>query len=123
MRRLASRVRSPLPTLRALRDEARAAVEAHDGDTGEAGNPADLARFSQLCRVLSQREGAVARAEAADSALEAAAASGQDVWYIGYNKDMAQEFINDCAKWARAARLSRPARTRPVWAPIRRRGL
>lgn len=39
-------------------------------------------------------------AEAADSALEAAAASGQDVWYIGYNKDMAIEFILDVAQWA-----------------------
>lgn len=39
-------------------------------------------------------------AEAADAALEAAAASGQDVWYIGYNKDMAIEFILDVAQWA-----------------------
>ena len=39
-------------------------------------------------------------AEAADSALEAAASSGQDVWYIGYNKDMAIEFILDVAQWA-----------------------
>ena len=24
---------------------------------------------------------------------------GDDVWYIGYNKDMAEEFIGDCADW------------------------
>lgn len=37
--------------------------------------------------------------EAADDALLAASASGMDVWYIGYNKDMAQEFIGDCGDW------------------------
>ena len=37
-------------------------------------------------------------AEAADAVLTAAAgyyAGGMDVWYIGYNKDMAVEFILD----------------------------
>ena len=36
---------------------------------------------------------------AAEAALVAAAASGMDVWYIGYNKDMAEEFIRDSADW------------------------
>lgn len=40
-------------------------------------------------------------AEAADDVLEAASEGGQDVWYIGYNKEMAEEFIRDCADWAR----------------------
>lgn len=40
-------------------------------------------------------------AEAADDALLAAKKSGMDVWYIGYNKDMAQEFIEDCSDWAK----------------------
>lgn len=39
--------------------------------------------------------------EAADTALLAASASGMSSWYIGYNKDMTQEFINDCANWAK----------------------
>lgn len=39
--------------------------------------------------------------EAADDTLYAASDSGDDVWYIGYNKDMAEEFINDCAAWAK----------------------
>jgi len=39
--------------------------------------------------------------EAADDTLYAASTSGRDVWYIGYNQDMAQEFIRDCAFWAR----------------------
>jgi phage FluMu gp28-like protein len=45
-------------------------------------------------------------AEASDDALFAASAKGDDVWYIGYNKDMALEFINDCANWARAYDLA-----------------
>ena len=39
--------------------------------------------------------------EAADDTLHASKSSGSDVWYIGYNKDMAEEFIDDCAFWAR----------------------
>ncbi len=41
-------------------------------------------------------------AEASDDVLYAAAAKGGPVLYIGYNKEMAQEFIADCANWARA---------------------
>ncbi|KVN76028.1 hypothetical protein WL05_01865 [Burkholderia ubonensis] len=40
-------------------------------------------------------------AEAADSSLLASSKRGMDVWYVGYNKDMAQEFIRDCADWAK----------------------
>ena len=40
-------------------------------------------------------------AEAADTALLSASANGMDAWYIGYNKDMALEFIRDCANWAK----------------------
>ena len=39
--------------------------------------------------------------DAADSVLTAASQGGMDVFYIGYNKDMAQEYIDDCAAWAR----------------------
>lgn len=39
--------------------------------------------------------------EAADTALLAASSGGMDAWYIGYNKDMALEFIRDCANWAK----------------------
>lgn len=34
--------------------------------------------------------------------LDACRANGCDGWYVGYNKDMSQEFIRDCAFWARA---------------------
>lgn len=37
---------------------------------------------------------------ACKSVLRAAATSGRDQWYIGYTKDMAIEFILDCAQWA-----------------------
>ena len=39
--------------------------------------------------------------EAADTALLASRAYGMDTWYVGYNKDMAIEFIRDCANWAK----------------------
>jgi len=41
--------------------------------------------------------------EAADCALSAGTAgvAGQDVSYVGYNREMAREFIDDCAFWAR----------------------
>lgn len=40
-------------------------------------------------------------AESADAALYAASDEGDDVWYIGYNKDMAEEFITECGSWAK----------------------
>ncbi|MEN6441694.1 MAG: hypothetical protein ABFD97_24295 [Syntrophobacter sp.] len=40
--------------------------------------------------------------EAADSALTAGTKSGMNVWYLGYNREMALEFINDTASWARS---------------------
>ncbi len=39
--------------------------------------------------------------EAADRALAAASKDGIDTWYIGYNKDMALEFVETAAWWAR----------------------
>ncbi|WP_454908395.1 hypothetical protein [Variovorax gossypii] len=39
-------------------------------------------------------------AEAEDAVECAASSKGMDVWYIGYTKDMAIEFILDCAQWA-----------------------
>lgn len=47
--------------------------------------------------------------EAADDALTAASRNGMDIWYIGYNKDMALEFIHDTAFWVRQYRLAASA--------------
>jgi phage FluMu gp28-like protein len=40
-------------------------------------------------------------AESADAALDAGTVGGSDWWYIGYNKEMALEFIEAAAGWAR----------------------
>jgi len=39
--------------------------------------------------------------EAGEDALLASRKNGMDVWYIGYNREMAQEFIEDAGDWAR----------------------
>lgn len=47
-------------------------------------------------------------AEASDCALIAGSmpgAGGMDCWYVGYNQDMAKEFIRDVADWARQYQL------------------
>jgi phage FluMu gp28-like protein len=59
-----------------------------------------LADTAQVKVVEKSRRIGLSWAEACDSVLCAAAANGQDVWYIGYVKDMAIEFILDCAQWA-----------------------
>ena len=41
-------------------------------------------------------------AEAADDVLYAASSEGANVYYISYNKEMTQGFIQDCATWAKA---------------------
>jgi len=59
-----------------------------------------LADTSKVKVVEKSRRIGLSWAEACDSVLCAAATSGMDVWYIGYVKDMAIEFILDCAQWA-----------------------
>lgn len=51
--------------------------------------------------VEKSRRVGISWSEAADDTLYAASKSGDDVWYIGYSKDMAEEFILDCAGWAK----------------------
>lgn len=58
---------------------------------------ADTARVKVIEK--SRRVG-ISWAEAGDDTLYAASAAGDDVWYIGYNKDMALEYISDCGRWA-----------------------
>jgi phage FluMu gp28-like protein len=60
---------------------------------------------SQLKICEKSRRTGLTWAEAADDVLTAAAdktGGGQNVYYIGYNQDMAIEFIEACAMWARA---------------------
>jgi len=56
----------------------------------------------------SRRVG-ISWSEAADDTLYASQKGNgekRNVWYIGYTKDMALEFINDCANWARAYNMA-----------------
>jgi phage FluMu gp28-like protein len=55
--------------------------------------------------------------EAADTALLAASTNGQNAFYIGYMKEMAQEFIRDCADFAKAYSLAAGeiSETEEVW--------
>ena len=63
--------------------------------------------------------------EAADRALAAATASraGIDTWYIGYNKDMALEFVETAAWWARRIRSGGARRSRKSRSPTSARDI
>lgn len=61
---------------------------------------------SQVKAIVKSRRIGLTWAEAGDSALLAASQRGMDIWYVGYNKDMAQEFIRDCAEWAKFYNLA-----------------
>jgi len=43
---------------------------------------------------------------ACEAVLGSAVASGEDSWYIGYNQEMAQEFISNAAMWAKSLSLA-----------------
>ena len=62
----------------------------------------------------SRRVG-ISWAEAADDALYSASAEGDDTWYIGYNQDMAREFIGDTAFWAKHYQLAASAMEETVF--------
>ncbi len=51
---------------------------------------------------------------AALSAAAQAAAGGQSVWYMGYNLDMAREFIDTVAMWARAFGIAADAQDEEI---------
>jgi phage FluMu gp28-like protein len=62
-----------------------------------------IADQSQVKVIEKSRRIGITWTEAADRALGAATGgrAGMDGWYIGYNKDMAREFIDAAARWAR----------------------
>jgi len=60
---------------------------------------------SQVIIIEKSRRIGLSWGIAAEAAMVAAAsrqAGGMDVWYIGYNQDMAKEFIRDAAMWTKA---------------------
>lgn len=61
-----------------------------------------IADKSQVKVMEKSRRIGISYAEAADDVLYAASAKGANVYYISYNKEMTQGFIQDCATWARA---------------------
>lgn len=65
-----------------------------------------IADKSQVKIIEKSRRIGLSWAEAADCALSAAAKNGEDCWYLGYNQEMAVEFINDVAFWAKNYQLS-----------------
>lgn len=60
-----------------------------------------IADQSQLKVAEKSRRIGLTWAEASDNVLTAAATSGSNVYYIGYNMDMAIEYVEACAMWAR----------------------
>lgn len=60
-----------------------------------------IADMSEVKVIEKSRRIGLSWAEAGEDALLAASKNGMDVFYIGYNKDMALEFIEDCAAWSR----------------------
>ena len=76
---------------------------------GQARWVADQARVKVMEK--SRRVG-ISWSEASDDTLwasEKGTGEKRNVWYIGYTKDMALEFIEDCANWARAYNLAASA--------------
>lgn len=88
--------------------QSRSAILSGEFDKNEVLLPYQkrwIADDSQLKIAEKSRRTGVTWAEAADSALSAAAsanAGGEDVFYVGSTKDMAREFIDAVSMWAKA---------------------
>lgn len=61
---------------------------------------------SEVAIIEKSRRTGISWTEAGITTLEASAKSGMNAWYIGYNKDMAYEFILYCAWWAKLYNLA-----------------
>ena len=90
-------------------DNANRAIQVPQGRPNNMTTPPVLLNYQQSWLAdpapvkvyeKSRRIG-ISWAEAADAALYSAAAAGDDTWYIGYNQDMAREFIGDVGFWAK----------------------
>ncbi|MCH8500162.1 MAG: hypothetical protein LAT63_16945 [Marinobacter sp.] len=77
-----------------------------------------IADDSQLKVSEKSRRTGLTWAESADNVLIAAAAKpagGQNVYYIGYNQDMAIEYVEACALWARVFNRAASAVEEGLW--------
>lgn len=61
---------------------------------------------NQVKLIEKSRRIGMSWSEAADASLLAASAGGMNCFYTGYTKDMAKEFIDDCADFARVYSLA-----------------
>lgn len=68
-----------------------------------------FADHSRVKMYTKSRRIGISWTEAADAALTAAKASGMNVTYICYDKDITKNFISDCAFWAKAYNLAASA--------------
>lgn len=95
------------PAENALRNQSAAAIIGGQFDPNEVLLPYQkrwIADDSPLKIAEKSRRTGVTWAEAADDALTgsmSAAAGGCDTFYVGTTKDMAREFIDACAMWAK----------------------
>ncbi|MBW4635049.1 MAG: hypothetical protein KME30_25055 [Iphinoe sp. HA4291-MV1] len=65
-----------------------------------------VADNSRVKVVEKSRRIGISWADAAASALDAAKIRGCDTYYVGYNKDMSEQYIEDVAYWARGYQLA-----------------
>lgn len=65
-----------------------------------------VADKTQVKLYTKSRRIGISWSEAADAALLAAKASGMNVTYICYDKDITRQFIKDCANWAKVYDLA-----------------
>jgi phage FluMu gp28-like protein len=99
-------------------------IPVHLSNTAKREAPAVLLPYQQawiadlsplkVCE-KSRRTG-LTWAEAADDVLIAAAEGGQNVYYIGYNQDMAIEYVEACAMWAKAYNYAAGEIEEGLWA-------
>lgn len=96
------------PPLNSLTSQSAAAILAGEFDADQVLLPYQkrwIADKSQLKLAEKSRRTGLTWAEAADAALNgsmSASAGGCDTFYVGTTKDMAREFIDACAMWAKA---------------------
>ncbi len=95
-----------------LRNQSEAAIIAHLFDEDQVLLPYQrrwIADDAQLKIAEKSRRTGLTWAEAADAALNGSLAAidgGCDTFYVGTTKDMAREFIDACAMWAKAYGLA-----------------
>ena len=97
-----------MPPLNSLTSQSAAAILAGEFDADQVLLPYQkrwIADKSQLKLAEKSRRTGLTWAEAADAALNGSmsvSAGGCDTFYVGTTKDMAREFIDACAMWAKA---------------------